>query len=146
MKKITAEELGEYRLVKITYEHDGKKHKEFEESMNFDTIVAFTSLYSNTHTKVRRRNIVADWIWAPDKNVNTTLIALDNQSIRYKVTDHTDTYYTTPEKISTLREEIDQWMEKNIDSDIVLDRIALVGVDGISRAERRIIDKKSKTL
>jgi hypothetical protein len=146
MKKITVEELGEYRLTKITYGHGGKEHKEFEEGMNFETIIAFTALYSNLCTKIRRRNIVADWVWAPNVTIENLLNVLDNQGIRYKITDHTDTYYTSPEKISALREEIDQWMEKNIDFDTVLDRIAAVGVDGISRTEKRILDKKSKTL
>lgn len=146
MKKMTAEEFGEYRLVKITYGHGGKEHKEFEENMNFETIIAFTALYSNLCTKVRRRNIVADWVWAPDLTIQNSLNVLDNQAIRYKITDHTDTYYISPEKISTLREEIDQWIEKNIDFDIILERISIVGVDGISRTEKRILDKKSKTL
>lgn len=146
MKKMTAEEFGEYRLVKITYGHGGKEHKEFEENMNFETIIAFTALYSNLCTKVRRRNIVADWVWAPDLTIQNSLNVLDNQAIRYKITDHTDTYYISPEKISTLREEINQWIEKNIDFDIILERISIVGVDGISRTEKRILDKKSKTL
>lgn len=141
MEPIKADELNTYRLVKITYGHDTKTHKLLEES-----IPALTRLHSNTSTKIRRRNTVADWVWAPQKDIEAALDAITLRGARYKTTDHTEAYFRTPEKISALRREIDEWMVEHVDSDTVLDRLAIVGMCGLSKIEMQILDKKSKSV
>lgn len=146
MAKITAEKIGQYTLVKLTYGHDMKAHGLMLEKMPNACLSSFQLLYSFINTKIRRRNIVADWIWAPIDVIRNATEQLEQLGVRIKLTDHTESYYRTPEKLAALRHEIDQWMLENLDADTVLDRVSMVGFEGISRIERQILDKKSKSL
>lgn len=144
MATLTPEGLGEYRLTKITYNHTLKELELFISSFDPETKAFLKPAKHRIHTSIRRRNMLVDWIWAPIEEIENYLQTLDEREIRYKTTDHTTTYYRTPEKLSALRKEVDEFIGERIDTDFILDRIGLVGIENISKIEKYILEKESK--
>ena len=127
MVKITPEILTDYRLVKITYDHTIKEFERFEMRLDDEERETILKTLSHLNNRIRKRNNI-----------------LDQYELRYKITDHTTTYYRSPEKLSVLREEIDNFLSNFIDSDFVLDRICKLGIENISKYEIRYIENISK--
>ena len=144
MNSITTENLSDYRLVKITYEHTLKQFELFERTLDDGDMENIRQAHRYISTRVRKRNTLMDWIWAPSGSIETLTETLDTNSIRYKLIDHTLTYYRTPEKLSALRNEIDTEISKVLTTDFVLDRIGMVGIENITKLERKHIEKESK--
>lgn len=140
----TAEELGQYALVKITYDHTIKEYERFERSLEDEEMDALLEPHRSISVRLRKRNKLVDWIWATRDSIKALTDTLETHSVRYKLTDNTKTYYSEPHKLSALRSEIDEFFHDNACTDTVLDRIALVGIDNISKAERQILEKESK--
>lgn len=144
MKKISPEELTKFRLVKITYEHTLKEYELFERLLDDEESETMMAAHAYTSAIVRKRNKLMDWIWAPADTIDALIDILDRYSMRHKVTEHTSTYYRSPEKLSALRTEIDQWVVSQLTQDFVLDRISLVGIENITKVEKIYIENESK--
>ena len=140
----TAEELGDYALVKITYDHTIKEYERFERSLDDEEMEYLLRPHRCISARLRKRNKLVDWIWATRESIKGLTDTLERHSVRHKVTDNTKTYYTEPHRISALRSEVDEFFAENANADTVLDRIALVGIENISKAERHILEKESK--
>lgn len=144
MVKITPEILTDYRLVKITYDHTIKEFERFEMRLEDEERATILKTLSHLNNRIRKRNNIVDWIWAPIDDIDELIDILDQYELRYKITDHTTTYYRSPEKLSVLREEIDNFLSNFVDSDFVLDRICNLGIENISKYEIRYIENISK--
>lgn len=141
---ITAQNLSEFRLVKITYEHTLKEYELFEKTIDDEDAQTIMSAHKHTSTRIRRRNNIVDWIWTKKEELIGLESVLKKNSVRYKLVDHTETYYKNPEKLAALRNEIDEIIEKYLTTDFVLDRIGLVGIENITKLEKIHIEKESK--
>lgn len=139
--KITPDKLTEFRLVKITYDHTPKDFDLFEKTMSDEDAATIMSAHRHASVRVRKRNKMMDWIWAPEGDIESLLETLEGHSMRFKLTDHTQTYYASPEKLSALRSEVDEFIARHADVDFVLDRIGLIGIENISKIEREILSK-----
>ena len=144
MKKISPEELSKFRLVKITYEHTLKEYELFERLLDDEESETGMAAHAHASAVVRKRNKLMDWIWAPADTIDDLVDILERYSMRHKITEHTSTYYRSPEKLSALRTEIDQWISRQISQDFVLDRISLVGIENITKLEKIYIENESK--
>lgn len=140
---ITPETLSDFRLVKITYDHTLKEYELFERSVSDEDADEIMSAHRHVSTRIRRRNNIVDWIWANHSEIESLVRVLESNSMRYKLTDHTLTYYRSPEKLTTLRNEIDDFLTKFLNVDFVLDRIALVGIESITKLEKKHIENES---
>jgi len=141
---ITPETLADFRLVKITYDHTLKEYELFEKTVSDEDAKDIMSAHRHVSTRIRRRNNLVDWIWATQSEIETLVSVLESNSIRFKLTDHTLTYYRTPEKLTTLRNEIDDFLTSTLTVDFVLDRIALVGIESITKLEKKHIENESR--
>jgi hypothetical protein len=145
--KIRPEELSEYRLVRIKYDHTKKEYESFPDLLDKEDLEFVASLdTSRPNETIAKKSSVSDWVWCTSKELERMVEIMDKHTIRYKITDHTSEYYKSPEKVSTLRERVDEWMAERIDADFVLDRISCVGLENISKFERKILEKQSKTI
>lgn len=140
----TPTELSNFRLVKIKYDHSTKEMQIFESNLNDTDIDSVEQACRHAHLKLRKRNNVVDWIWTSIEDLESLIETLERHKIRFRLTDHTTTYYRSPEKLSALREEVDELLSKFVDSDYVLDRIGMVGIENISKYEKAILEKESK--
>jgi len=143
MEKITPKKLEEFRVVKITYEHTIKELEKFEMRLEDEERETINSVYRKISCSIRKRNNLVDWFWATLDEIDSITDILDEHQVRYKVTDHTTTYYRSPEKLSTLREDIDKFMSEIVDTDFVLDRISSIGIENISKFEKKYIEKQA---
>lgn len=138
------EKLEKYRLVKIKYEQSIKDYEMFERLLDDDDREILMAPHRNVSSRIRKRNNLVDWIWAPLEQIESLTELLDENEIIYKLVDHTSTYYKNPEKLSSLRREVDKFMEEIINTDFILDRIGRVGIENISKYEKKYIEKESK--
>ena len=141
---ITQQNLSDFRLVKITYDHTLKEHELFEKTVDDEAAETIMKAHRHASARIRRRNNLVDWIWATVDELQAVEDVLKENSIRYKLVDHTLTYYKTPEKLTALRNEVDDLLEKYVTTDFVLDRIGLVGIENITKLEKKHIEKESK--
>jgi hypothetical protein len=144
---IRPEDLKEYRLIRIKYDHTYKEYVSFISKLDpaeFDFIKIMDEKCPNE--TINKRTSVSDWIWCTSMDMERFIGIIEKYSIRYKITDHTEEYYKRPEKISTLREKVDEWISDRIDVDFVLDRISHVGMDGITKIEKNLLEKKSRSI
>ncbi len=145
--KIRPEDLSEYRLVRIKYDHTKKEYEAFPEKLDNEDLEFVASLDTSCPNEtILKKTSVSDWVWCTSKELDRMVEIMEKHTIRYKITDHTKEYYKSPEKVSTLRERVDEWMAERIDADFVLDRISCVGLENISKFERKILEKQSKTI
>lgn len=142
--QITPQNLSDFRLAKITYEHTLKEYELFERNVDDDDLSTILKAHRFTSTRIRKRNHLMDWIWAPEKDIQSLLETLERHSVRHKFTDHTSTYYNSPEKLSALRTEVDALLSEILTADFVLDRIGIVGIENITKLERKHLEKESK--
>lgn len=141
---ITPQELSDFRLVKITYDHTLRDFNLFEKVVDDEEAEKIMAAHRHASVRIRRRNNLVDWIWAKNEDLEGLEDILVSHSMRYKLTDHTKTYYSSPEKLTALRNEVDDFIERCLTTDFVLDRIGIVGIDNISRIERNHIENESK--
>jgi|LauGreDrversion4_2_1035121.scaffolds.fasta_scaffold194303_3 hypothetical protein len=144
MKSITPEELGEYRLVKITYDHTIKDYETFERRLDDEDMRKILTTHRHCSVRIRKRNKLIDWIWSTEREIGELLELLDRNEIRHKLVDNTIMYYREPEKLAALRNEIDDFLSTSVNVDFILDRITLLGIDNITKFERKILEKESK--
>ncbi len=134
--------VSDYRLIKIKYD---QTLKEFEANLSKLTGAEMDFLkkltIENINTSVHRRNNIVDWIWLTQKELHRVEKILSRHEIRHRITDHTKTYYHQPEKLTTLRKEIDEWMQKFLDMDLILDRIGEVGLENITKIEKKYLQQ-----
>lgn len=142
--KLTPENLGKYRLVKVTYDHSIKELAIIEESMPPADRKLLQTNQSQINLRIRRRNLLVDWIWAIQDDISAYEVCLKTNEVRHKIVDHTTTYYRNPEKLAALRNEVDDFITNNADTDFILDRIGLIGIENISKLEKEILEKESK--
>lgn len=137
--------ISDFRLIKIKYDHTIKEFESMTEPFTLEDIECATKISNNTinHT-IKKRNNIVDWIWLPKSDMDKIISILDKYEVRYKMTDHTDTYLYNPEKVTVLREELDKWFETFITVDFILDRIGEVGIEKISKFEKKFLEKESK--
>lgn len=142
--KLTPEELGKYRLVKVTYDHTLKELSIIEDAMSPTDRKLLQTNQHQINLRIRRRNLLVDWFWANTHEIETYENWLVENEVRHKLVDHTTAYYRNPEKLTALRNEIDTFITKNVDTDFILDRIGLIGIENISKLEKEILEKESK--
>lgn len=137
--------ISDFRLVKFKYDHTIKEYDNMCDLFTPEELEWVYNINDNhiNHT-IKKRNNIADWIWINQKDLDKAIAILDKYEIRYKITDHTDNYLYNPEKVPVLREELDKWMESFLTVDFILDRINLVGIEKISKFEKKFLEKKSK--
>ena len=132
--------ISDYRLIKICYDQN---LKDFESSMLKLTKEEFECVSKiaeeNINLTIRKRNIIVDWIWITKKDLDSTISIMEKYGMRCKTIDHTETYYLYPEKLPVLRKELDEWMSKFLDIDLILDRIGEVGIDKITKLEKKFL-------
>jgi hypothetical protein len=140
-------EIAQYRLAKITYIYNIKEFNKIKEFLYKQDSNFIEKLFTdNISISIHRRNSIVDWIWLKEENLNKLLSILDNNDIRYNLVNHTETYLYTPEKLSTLREEIDKKILEFINIDFVLDRITEVGLENISKLEKKFLNENYKNI
>ena len=137
--------ISDFRLIKFKYDHSIKEYDNMSNLFTPEEYFFLLNIIDNciSHT-IKKRNNIADWIWINEKDLEKAISILDKYEIRYKMTDHTDNYLYNPEKVPVLREELDKWMESFITVDFILDRINLVGIEKISKFEKKFLEKQSK--
>lgn len=137
--------ISDFRLVKFKYDHTIKEYDNMCDLFTPEELEWVYNINDNciNHT-IKKRNNIADWIWINEKDLDKAIAILDKYEIRYKITDHTDNYLYNPEKVPVLREELDKWMESFVTVDFILDRINLVGIEKISKFEKKFLEKQSK--
>lgn len=137
--------ISDFRLIKIKYDHTIKEFDHMTDIFTSEEIEWATQISNNTinHT-IKKRNNIVDWIWINKDDLDKVTFILNKYEIRYKLTDHTDNYLYNPEKVTVLREELDKWMESFVTVDFILDRIGEVGIEKISKFEKRFLEKESK--
>ena len=137
--------ISDFRLIKIKYDHTIKEFDSMTDTFTSDEIDWAINISNNTinHT-IKKRNNIVDWIWLSKSDMDKTISILDKYEVRYKITDHTDTYLYNPEKVTVLREELDKWMATFITVDFILERIYEVGIEKISKFEKKFLEKESK--
>ena len=137
--------ISDFRLVKFKYDHTIKEYDNMCDLFTPEELEWVYNINENciSHT-IKKRNNIADWIWINEKDLEKAIAILDKYEIRYKITNHTDNYLYNPEKVPVLREELDKWMESFVTVDFILDRINLVGIEKISKFEKKFLEKKSK--
>ena len=134
--------ISDYRLIKIGYD---QSLKEFESNFlkltkkEFEFLKKITE--QNINISIHKRNNIVDWIWITDEDFDKIVCILEKYEIRHKITDHTDTYRHHPEKLTVLRTELDKWMERFLDIDLILDHIGEVGIDNITKIERKYLQE-----
>ena len=134
--------ISDYRLIKIGYD---QSLKEFESNFlkltkkEFEFLKKITE--QNINISIHKRNNIVDWIWITDEDFDKIVCILEKYEIRHKITDHTDTYRQHPEKLTVLRAELDKWMERFLDIDLILDHIGEVGIDNITKIERKYLQE-----
>jgi hypothetical protein len=142
--KLTPEDLGKYRLVKVTYDHTLKDLAIIEESMPAADRRLLQTNQRQINLRIRRRNLLVDWFWADAAEIESYESYLRSNEVRHRLVDHTTTYYRNPEKLAALRNEIDTFITIHADTDFILDRIGLIGIENISKLEKEILEKESK--
>ena len=137
--------ISDFRLIKFKYDLTVKEYDNMCDLFTPEELEWVYNINDNciNHT-IKKRNNIADWIWINEKDLEKAIAILDKYEIRYKITDHTDNYLYNPEKVPVLREELDKWMESFVTVDFILDRINLVGIEKISKFEKKFLEKKSK--
>jgi hypothetical protein len=134
--------ISDYRLIKICYD---QSLKEFESNFlkltkkEFEFLKKITD--ENINISIHKRNNIVDWIWITNEDFGSILNILEKYEIRHKITDHTDTYNHNPEKLTVLRAELDKWMQSFLDIDLILDHIGEVGIDSITKIERKYLQE-----
>ena len=134
--------ISDYRLIKICYDQN---LRDFETSLlkltkeEFEFITKITE--ENINITIRKRNNIVDWIWITEGDQERIISIMEKYGIRHKIIDHTETYHTHPEKITVLRNELDKWMVQFLDIDLILDRISEVGIDKITKLEKKFLQK-----
>ena len=137
--------ISDFKLIKIKYDLTIKEFDNMTDEFTSDEIDLAKNISNNTinHT-IKKRNNIVDWVWLTSSDMDKIISILDKYEIRYKITDHTDTYLYNPEKVTVLREELDKWMQSFVTVDFILDRINLVGYEKISKFEKKYLEKESK--
>lgn len=137
--------ISDFRLIKFKYDITVKEYDNMCDLFTPKELEWVFTINDNciSHT-IKKRNNIADWIWINEKDLEKAIAILDKYEIRYKITDHTDNYLYSPEKVPVLREELDKWMESFVTVDFILDRINLVGIEKISKFEKKFLEKQSK--
>lgn len=137
--------ISDFRLIKIKYDITIKEFDSMTNSFTQEEIEWATKISNDTinHT-IKKRNNIVEWAWLTKPDMDKMISILDKYEIRYKVTDHTDTYLYNPEKVTVLREELDKWMESFVTVDFILERIYEVGIEKISKFEKKYLEKESK--
>lgn len=132
--------ISDYRLIKISYDQN---LRDFETSLmkltreEFEFITKITE--ENINITIRKRNNIVDWIWITEDDLKRIMSIMEKYGIRHKIIDHTETYRLYPEKITVLRKELDEWMTQFLDIDLILDRIGEVGIDRITKLEKKFL-------
>jgi hypothetical protein len=137
--------ISDFRLIKIRYDITIKEFDSMTDSFTQEEIEWATKISNDTinHT-IKKRNNIVEWVWLTTPDMDKMISILDKYEIRHKVTDHTDTYLYNPEKVTVLREELDKWMESFVTVDFILERIYEVGIEKISKFEKKYLEKESK--
>jgi hypothetical protein len=137
--------ISDFKLIKIKYDLTIKEFDSMTDEFTSEEIDWAKNISNNTinHT-IKKRNNIVDWVWLPTSEMDKMISILDKYEIRYKITDHTDTYLYNPEKVTVLREELDKWMQSFVTVDFILDRINLVGYEKISKFEKKFLENESK--
>lgn len=137
--------VSDYILIKITYDHTIKEFDNMINSFNSDETEWYNNLInSSINHLTKKRNIIVEWIWLSNTDNDKKISILNKYNFRYKVVEHTETYFNSPEKLPTLREELDKWFNSLINLDFILDRISDVGYDKLSKLEKKYLEKQSK--
>jgi len=138
--------LSEYKLVKIKYTQSIKQFNSLfnsidESDINWIKILLDEVISTSTH----KRNNIADWLWIKGVDLDRYIEILNKYNFNYKLIDQTETYYKTPEKLASLRNEIDNHLNTYLDIDFILDRISEVGIDNITKLEKKFLYNNSST-
>ena len=140
-------DITQYKLIKIKYNHTPKEVDNIFLNISQNDANLLEKLEDNCLSySTHKRNNIVDWFWLPIMSLETLLEVLEKYNVRYDIIDHTDTYFLTPNKITVLKNELDEWMEKNVTIDNILDRITQVGYDRISVFEKLFLEKNSKNI
>lgn len=139
--------IAQYRLVKITYTYNIKEFNKIKDNLYKQKSSFITKvLDENISISIHRRNSIIDWIWLKSEDLEILLSILNDNNIRYDLVDHTNTYLYEPEKLSTLREQIDKKISEFISIDFILDRISEVGFENISKMEKKFLNDNYKNI
>lgn len=139
--------IAQYRLVKITYTYNIKEFNKIKDNLYKQKSSFITKvLDENISISIHRRNSIIDWIWLKSEDLEILLSILNDNNIRYDLIDHTNTYLYEPEKLSTLREQIDKKISEFISIDFILDRISEVGFENISKMEKKFLNDNYKNI
>jgi hypothetical protein len=137
--------VSDYILIKITYDHTIKEFDNMINSFNSDETEWYNNLInSSINHLTKKRNIIVEWMWISNTDSDKKISILNKYNFRYKIVNHTETYFNSPEKLPTLREELDKWFNSLINLDFILDRISDVGYDKLSKLEKKYLEKQSK--
>lgn len=139
--------IAQYRLVKITYTYNIKEFNKIKDGLyKQNSSFIHKVLDENISISIHRRNSIIDWIWLKSEDLEILLSILNDNNIRYDLVDHTNTYLYEPEKLSTLREQIDKKISEFISIDFILDRISEVGFENISKMEKKFLNDNYKNI
>jgi len=137
--------ISDYILIKITFDHTIKEFDHMMNSFNNDELEWYNNLIISTiNHSTKKRNNITEWMWLTKSDADKKICILNKYNFRYKIIDHTQTYFNSPEKLSTLREELDKWFKSKLTIDFILDRISDIGYDNLSKLEKKYLEKQSK--